>query len=88
MTESGEGQISHRTGPESDLLVDPQLPVGFGADVAAKVAAAGLHFELKVVEGRPANGAVVGSHNQDTFGRLREIAVGWAYFLEPNKELS
>jgi hypothetical protein len=32
-TESGEGQISHRTGPESDLLLDPQLLVGFGANV-------------------------------------------------------
>jgi hypothetical protein len=47
VTESGVGQISQRTGPKSDLLLDPQLPVGFGADVAAKVAAAGLHPKLR-----------------------------------------
>jgi hypothetical protein len=51
VTESGEGQIRHRTGPKSDLILDPQLPVGFGANVAAKVAAAGLHLETEVVEG-------------------------------------
>jgi hypothetical protein len=52
VTESGEGQISHRTGPKGDLLpLDPRLSVGFTADVAPKVAAAGLHFELEVVQG-------------------------------------
>jgi hypothetical protein len=62
VTESGEGQISHHTGPKGDLLLDPQLPVGFGADVAA----AGLHLEAEVVKGSLGSGAVVGSHDKDT----------------------
>ena len=88
MTEGGEGQISHRTGPKSDLLLDPQLPVSFGADVAAKVAAAGLHLEAEVVEGRLGSGAVVGPYDKYTFRRLREIAKSGANFLESEKKLS
>jgi hypothetical protein len=67
VTESSKGQISHCTSPKSDLLLDPQLPVGFGADVAAKVAAAGLHLETEVLKDRPGSGAVVGSHDEVTF---------------------
>jgi hypothetical protein len=66
VTESGKGPISHRTGPKGDLLLDPQLPVGFGADVAANLAAAGMHLEIEVVKGRLGSGADVGSCNEDT----------------------
>jgi hypothetical protein len=59
-----------------------------GANVATKVAAAGLHFELQVFEGRLGSSAVVGPYDQDALCGLWEIAIRWLYFLEAKKKLS
>jgi hypothetical protein len=89
VTESSkEGQISHRTGPKGKLLLEPQPPISFRADVAAKVAAAGLHLNLRLLKVDLPYNFYVGIVLISTLDSPPSYRIAYSYFTDLDIQLS